>query len=157
MLPPRLEWGKCFYCGLLCAPFWMPEALLPSLSKPLFLISAEILICPTPGWKQFNSKAFPSLLQLTIFILSEASKKFTYWFWLTDCITHITHVHRDFGLPPPALYGNTLDLSLPAEPKWAPWLVEAHIAFPTFFSWWLIVLAPWACYWRLQGQKELWR
>lgn len=43
------------------------------------------------------------------------------------------HVHRDFGLPPPALYGNTLDLSLPAEPKWAPLLVEAHIAFPTFF------------------------
>lgn len=42
-------------------------------------------------------------------------------------------MHMDFGLPPPALHGNTLDLPLPAESTWAPLLVEAHTAFPTFF------------------------
>lgn len=59
--------------------------------------------------------------------------------WIITQIPHVLrwvfclHMNMDFGSPQSALYGNTLDLSLPAESTWAPSLVEAHTALHTFF------------------------
>lgn len=82
--------------------------------------------------------------------------------WIITQIPHVLrwvfclHMNMDFGSPQSALYGNTLDLSLPAESTWTPLLVEAHTALHTFFFLCLIVPASWTCYWRLQGRKEGW-